>query len=92
MRFTIKLIIIIIFVKTFFKILVYCGYHALVLLLFEYLTMVGMKKVLKVCGQQIKVLSFPNIRAPLTLEEMLQYCSNVQHLSLPLPKLDYEQL
>ena len=35
----------------------------------------SMKKVLKVCGQRIKVLSFPNSRLSSTLVEMLQYCS-----------------
>jgi len=36
------------------------------------------------CGEHIRVLAFPNYsRAPSTLVEMLQYCSNVQHLSLP---------
>ena len=52
----------------------------------------SVKEVLKVCGQHIKVLSFPNSRVPSTLVEMLQYCSNVQHLSLPSTKLDPEQL
>ena len=49
-------------------------------------------KVLKVCGRHIKVLSFPKSRVPLTLVEMLQYCSNVQHLSLPSAKLNPGQL
>ena len=44
------------------------------------------------CGQHIKVLSFPNSRVPSTLIDMLQYCINVQHLSLPSTKLDPEQL
>ena len=52
----------------------------------------SVKEVLKVCGQHIKVLSFPNSRVPSTLVEMLQHCSNVQHLSLPSTKLDPEQL
>ena len=39
-------------------------------------------QVLKVCGQHIRTLSFPN-KVPSTLVEMLQYCSNVQHISLP---------
>ena len=52
----------------------------------------SVKEVLKVCGQHIKILSFPNCRVPSTLVEMLQYCSNVQHLSLPSTKLDREQL
>ena len=43
----------------------------------------SVKEVLKVCVQHIKVLSFPYIRVPSTLVEMLQYCSSVQHLSLP---------
>jgi len=51
--------------------------------------MVDIKEVLKVGGQYIKVLSFPNSRVPSTLVEMLQYCSNV---SLPSTKLGYEQL
>ena len=50
------------------------------------------KEVLKVCGQHIKVLSFPNSRVSSTLVEMLQYCSNVQHLSLPSTKLYPKQL
>jgi len=50
------------------------------------------KELLKVYGQHIKVLSFTNSRVPLTLVEMLWYCSNVQHLSLPSTKLDPEQL
>ena len=50
------------------------------------------KEVLKLCGQYIRVLSFPNGRVPSTLVEMLQYCSNVQHLSLPSTKLDPEQV
>jgi len=52
----------------------------------------SVKEVLKVCGQHIKVLSFPYSRVPSTLVEMLQYCSNVQHLSLPSTKLEPEQL
>ena len=49
-----------------------------------------MWEVLKVCGQHIKVLSLPNSRVPSALIEMLQYCSNVQHLSLPSTILDPE--
>ena len=52
----------------------------------------SLKEVLKVCGQHIRILSFPYSRVPSTLEEMLQYCSNVQHLSLQSIKLDPEQL
>ena len=52
----------------------------------------SVKEVLKVCGQHVKVLSFPYCRVPSTLVEMLQYCSNVQHFSLPSTKLDPEQL
>ena len=52
----------------------------------------SVKEVLKVCGQYIKVLSFPNSRISLILLEMLQYCSNVQHLSLPSIKLGPESL
>jgi len=50
------------------------------------------KEVLKVCGQHIKVLSFPNSRVPSTLVEMMQHCSNVQHLYLGSAKLDSEQI
>jgi len=60
----------------------YCGSHE------EY----SVKEVLKVCGQHVKVLSFPNSRVSPILEEILQYCSNVQHLSLPLIKFYSEQL
>jgi len=49
------------------------------------------KEILKACGRHIKLLSFRNTMSP-TLVEMLQYCSNVQHLSLPSTKLDLEQL
>ena len=53
----------------------------------------SVKEALKVCGQHIKMLSFPYSRVTSTrLVEMLQYCSNVQHLSLPSRKLDPEQL
>ena len=52
----------------------------------------SVKEVLKVCGQHIKILSFPNSRVSSTLVEMLQYCCNVQHLGLPSTKLDPEQL
>jgi len=48
------------------------------------------KEVLKRCGQHVKVLSFPYCRVPSTLVEILQYCSNVQRISLPLTKLDNE--
>jgi len=48
------------------------------------------KEVLKVCGQHVQVFSFPFCRLPLTVVEMLKYCSNVQRLSLPLAKLDNE--
>ena len=51
----------------------------------------SVKEVLKVCGENIKVLSFPNSRVTPMLEDILQYCSNVQHLSLPLIK-DLEQV
>ena len=50
------------------------------------------KDMLKTCGQNIHMLSFPNCKIPPTLVEMLQYCSNVQHLSLPSTTLDSEQL
>ena len=39
-----------------------------------------LKELLTVCGQHIKVASFPYSKIPV---EMLQYCSNIQHLSLP---------
>ncbi|XP_065907093.1 uncharacterized protein [Dysidea avara] len=53
----------------------------------------SVKKVLKMCGQHVIMLSFPYSRVASTrLIEMLQYCSNVQHLSLPSTKLDPEQL
>ena len=54
----------------------------------------SVKEVLKVYGQQhIKLLSFPSCRVPSTrLVKMLQYCSNVQHLSLPSTGLHPEQL
>jgi len=47
----------------------------------------SVKEVLKVCGQHIQVLSFPNSRVPSTMVGMLQYCSNVQHVRLPFTKL-----
>ena len=50
------------------------------------------KEALKVCGRHVKTLSFPYCRVSSTLIEILQYCSNVQHLSLPSTKLDPEQL
>ncbi|XP_065920271.1 uncharacterized protein [Dysidea avara] len=49
----------------------------------------SVKEVLKVCGQHIKLLSLPNCRVS---SIPLQYCSNVQHLSLPSTKLDPDQL
>ena len=53
----------------------------------------SVKEVLKMCGQHVIMLSFPYSRVASTrLIEMLQYCSNVQHLSLPSTKLDPEQL
>ena len=52
----------------------------------------SVKEVLKVCGQHIKILSFPICRTPLTLLGMLQYCSsNVQHLSLLSAELDPDE-
>ena len=48
------------------------------------------KEMLKACGHCIKLLPFPDAMSS-TLVEMLQYCSNVQHLSLPSTKLDLEQ-
>ena len=52
----------------------------------------SLKEVLKVCGQHIRVLSFPYTRVRSTLVKMLQHCSNVQRLSLQSIKLDPEQL
>ena len=52
----------------------------------------NVKEMLKLCGQYIKVLSFPYCILPSALVEMLKYCNNVQHLSLPSTKLDPEQL
>ena len=53
----------------------------------------SVKELLKVYGQHIKMFSFPNCRVQsLTMVEMLQYCSNVQRLSLPSTKLGPEQL
>ncbi|XP_065893308.1 uncharacterized protein [Dysidea avara] len=54
----------------------------------------SVREVLKLCGQHIKMLSFPNHRVPSTpvYLKMLQYCSNVRHLSLPSTKLDPEQI
>jgi len=51
----------------------------------------SVKEVIKVCGQYIKVLSFPKCRVAFTLVEMLQCCSNVQYLSLPSTKLDSKE-
>ena len=48
------------------------------------------KEALKACGQHVKILSFPYCRVPSILVEMLQYCSNVQRLSLPLTRFDNE--
>ena len=42
------------------------------------------KNVLKKHGECIKRLAFPGYWAPAKLTEMLQYCSNVRHLSLPV--------
>ena len=50
------------------------------------------KALLKMCGKHVKVLSFPYCRGPSTPIVMLQYCSNVQHVSLPSTKLDPKQL
>ena len=41
------------------------------------------KNVLKRCGEHIKRLSFPGYLSP-KLDEMLQYCNNVRHVSLPV--------
>ena len=51
-----------------------------------------LKEVFRVSGEHIKLLSFPDSTIPPTLVETLQYCSNVQHLSLPSTMLDPEQL
>ena len=42
--------------------------------------------------KEVLKLSFPYSRVPSTLVEMLQYCSNVQRLSLPCSELDSKQL
>ena len=42
-----------------------------------------MKNVLKRCGEHIKRLSFPGYLTP-KLDETLQYCNNVRHVSLPV--------
>ena len=52
----------------------------------------NVKEMMKMCGQHVKVISFPYCRASSTLLEMLLYCSNVQHLSLPSTKLNPEQI
>ena len=41
------------------------------------------KNVLKRCGEHIKRLAFPGYLTP-KLNEMLQYCNNVRHVSLPV--------
>jgi len=49
--------------------------------------------MLKVCGQYVKKLSFPNHVTPIPkLVETLRYCSYAVQLSLPTTKLDCEQL
>ena len=49
------------------------------------------KNTLKKRGEHIKRLAFPGYLAP-KLEEILQYCSNVSHLSLPVVRLNRNQL
>ena len=51
-----------------------------------------LKRVLKMCGHNISLLSFSCCKVPPPLVEILQYCGNVQHLSLPSTQLDPEQL
>jgi len=53
-----------------------------------------LKEVLKVCGQNIEVFCFltRSVPGPSTLVEMVQYCGNVQHFSLPETELDLEVL
>ena len=52
-----------------------------------------MKNVLKVCGQHVKQLSFPNHVTSTSISvTTLAYCSNVVQLSLPTTKLNSEQL
>ena len=41
------------------------------------------KNVLKRCGEHIKRLAFTGYLTP-KLNEMLQYCNNVRHVSLPV--------
>ena len=49
--------------------------------------------VLKLCGQHVKRVSFPNrVALPSRLVKMLGYCSNAMELCLPTTKLDPEQL
>ena len=49
------------------------------------------KNTLKKRGEHIKRLAFPGYLAP-KMEEILQYCSNVSHLSLPVVRLNRNQL
>ena len=48
--------------------------------------------VLKVCGQHVKRLFFPNHMTFSKLMKILEYCSNVMELSLPTTMLDPVQL
>jgi len=51
------------------------------------------KNVLKLCGQHVKRLSFPNrVTSPSRLVKILGYCSNAIQLSLPTTQLDPELL
>ncbi|XP_065906237.1 F-box and leucine-rich repeat protein 13-like [Dysidea avara] len=52
----------------------------------------SVKDLLKMCGQYIKVVSFPNCRIPSRVVKMLQYCSNIERLSLPSNRLSPVQL
>ena len=50
-------------------------------------------EILRVCGQHVKILSFPQCKLfPSIIIEMLQCCSNVQHLDLSSTTLDPDQV
>ena len=51
-------------------------------------------KILKVCGQHVKTVSFPHHVMPTSqlLSMLATYCNNTVHLSLPTTKLDSELL
>ena len=52
----------------------------------------SVNKVLKMCGQHVKRLSFPHYVTPSKLVGMSEYCKNVIQLGLPSTKLHPEQL